>query len=122
MNADDLALRLFMKGEQDLMAVQILSDNPDIADDIIGFHSQQAVEKFLKAVLVKNSVKFRKTHDLIELLDILEENNLPLPEYPDALDELEPYAVTARYDFFDEPIHFDRKQAIQTVVSIRDWS
>lgn len=122
MSPHDLALRFLTKGEQDLVAARALADNPDIAPDIIGFHCQQAVEKFLKAVLVSGGVSFRKTHDLIELLGILEDNGLPLPENRDALDELEPYAVTARYDFFDEPVHFDRKQAVRTAESVRNWA
>ena len=122
MSPHDLAARFLMKGEQDLAAARVLSGNPDMAHDIVGFHCQQAVEKFLKAVLVKNGVVFRKTHDLIELMEVLEDHNLPLPENRDALDELEPYAVTARYDFFDEPVHFDRQAAAQTAVSVWDWA
>lgn len=122
MSPHDLALRFLTKGEQDLAAARVLSANPDMAHDIVGFHCQQAVEKFLKAVLVKNDVVFRKTHDLIELMQVLEDHDIPLPENHEALDELEPYAVTARYDFFDEPVHFDRKAALQTATSVREWA
>jgi HEPN domain-containing protein len=31
--------------------MQLLARNPEISDEIIGFHAQQAVEKWLKAVL-----------------------------------------------------------------------
>ena len=122
MNPHDLALRFFTKGGQDLAAARALSHDLNIADDIIGFHCQQAVEKFLKAVLVQHNVVFRKTHDLIELISLLEDHNLPVPENQAALDELEPYAVTARYDFFDEPVHFNRKQAINTVETVFEWT
>ncbi|MFA6174776.1 MAG: HEPN domain-containing protein, partial [Kiritimatiellales bacterium] len=107
---------------QDLAAASALADNPQISDDIVGFHCQQAVEKFLKAVLVKNGVVFRKTHDLVELTELLEDNGLPQPENRDALDDLGPFAVTARYDFFDEPVSFDRRLAVQTACSVRDWA
>jgi len=109
MSPYDLALRFLAKGEQDLAAARVLAQNPDMADDIIGFHCQQAVEKCLKAVLVVKCVEFRKTHDLMELMQMLEDNGLPVPENREALDDLEPYAVTARYDFFDEPVHFISK-------------
>lgn len=122
MSPHDLALRFFTKGEQDLAAARVLAQNPDIADDIVGFHCQQAAEKFLKAVLAVNRVEFRKTHDLIELLGLLEDNGLPLPENREVLDELEPYAVTGRYDFFDEPVQFDREAAVGTADSLRNWS
>lgn len=121
MKPRDLALRFIKKGEDDLMAAKALLDNADIADDIIGFHCQQAVEKFLKAALIDNEIEFRKTHDLFELLALLRDHHLPAPDNPESLDPLEPYAVTARYDFFDEPISFDRMSAVETAASVRDW-
>ncbi len=36
------------------------------------FHAQQAVEKYIKAYLVKNQIEFRKTHDLGELIALIE--------------------------------------------------
>ena len=118
MSPHDLASRFIAKGEEDLLAAKALVDNPEISDDIVGFHCQQAVEKFLKAVLTKEGVVFRKTHDLEELLDLMEDNGLPLPENRDALDDLQPFAVTARYEFFDNPVSFDRQKAVQTSQSI----
>ena len=37
------------------------------AANSIGFHCQQCVEKYLKAVLAARGIVFPKTHDLIEL-------------------------------------------------------
>jgi len=121
MSLRDLASRFVAKGEEDLLAAKALVDNPEISDDIVGFHCQQAVEKFLKAILTKEEVIFRKTHDLEELLDLMEDNGLPLPENRDALDELQPFAVTARYEFFDNPVSFDRQEAVQTSQSVFLW-
>lgn len=39
--------------------------------DTIAFHCQQAVEKYLKAVLIHYQIEFRRTHDLVFLLDLL---------------------------------------------------
>ena len=36
--------------------------------EIIAFHCQQAVEKYLKALLVRRQVEFPKTHDIAKLL------------------------------------------------------
>ena len=38
--------------------------------EAICFHSQQAVEKFLKAYLITKNVEFRKTHNLEYLLEL----------------------------------------------------
>ncbi len=42
---------LLQKAEEDATAVREFAANPAIADSIIGFHAQQAVEKWLKAVI-----------------------------------------------------------------------
>ncbi|MGC9970448.1 MAG: HEPN domain-containing protein [Bryobacteraceae bacterium] len=55
------------KAAKDLAAAQYESQaDPPFADDIV-FHSQQAVEKSLKAFLSWNLLPFRKTHNLVEL-------------------------------------------------------
>ena len=55
------------KGGKDLAAADYeLKADPPFCDDIV-FHSQQAVEKSLKAFLSWHRVPFRKTHNLIEL-------------------------------------------------------
>lgn len=121
MSPFDLASRFVAKGEQDLLAAKALVENLEISDDIIGFHCQQAVEKFLKAILIKNEVVFRKTHDLEELIDLLEDHELPLPENREVLDDLQPFAVTARYEFFDNPVSFERREAVQATQSVLVW-
>lgn len=40
----------------------------EISDEIIGFHAQQAVEKWLKAVLGSRAIEFEYTHDLRRLI------------------------------------------------------
>ena len=45
------AVVLAHKAKDDAKAMQLLAPNPEISDEIIGFHAQQAVEKWLKAVL-----------------------------------------------------------------------
>lgn len=47
----DLARRFLALAERDLKAFRKLAGDPDIDDEIVGFHAQQAVEKCLKAVL-----------------------------------------------------------------------
>lgn len=42
-----------------------------VTDEIIGFHSQQAVEKLLKTVLSELKIVYRKSRDLNELLAII---------------------------------------------------
>ena len=43
------------------------------------FEAQQAAEKALKAICVRHSLDFPKTHSLVILMDILESANLEIP-------------------------------------------
>ncbi|HXR60842.1 MAG TPA: HEPN domain-containing protein [Solirubrobacterales bacterium] len=59
---------LARKASDDATAMQLLAKNQEISDEIIGFHAQQAVEKWLKAVLGSRGVEFEYTHDLHRLI------------------------------------------------------
>lgn len=54
---------LARKAADDAKAMQLLASNQEISDEIVGFHAQQAVEKWLKAVLGYQGVEFEYTHD-----------------------------------------------------------
>lgn len=117
----DLARQFLAVAQNDIKAFQRLADDVAIADASVGFHAQQAVEKCLKAVLALRSIKFRRKHDLDELLELFEQHTLPLPPMSDVLDELNPYAVTLRYDLLDtEPL--DRERAKEIVKAVSQWA
>jgi HEPN domain-containing protein len=63
---------LIDSASQDFAACKLLADSRGIGDAIVGFHAQQAIEKSLKAVLSARMIEFRRTHDLISLLDLLQ--------------------------------------------------
>lgn len=92
------ALRMLRLADADLAAFNVLHASPDVASEVAGFHAQQAIEKCLKAVLFARGISFRRTHDLIELADLLGDSNSGLPLTLDQLALLNPYAVTLRYD------------------------
>jgi HEPN domain-containing protein len=64
--------------------------------DAVCFHAQQAVEKYLKAVLQQQKVPFPRTHDLLVLLQLLEGQQSESPLRDDA-EWLTAYAVEFRY-------------------------
>ncbi len=117
----DLARRLLAVADNDIRAFQKLAEDKDISDASVGFHAQQAVEKCLKAILALHSIKFRKQHDLGELLDLFDENKLPQPPMADVLDELNPYAVTLRYDLIDMD-ELDRERVREILFAVRQWT
>lgn len=65
--------------------------------DAVCFHSQQCVEKCLKAVLQENDIYFEKTHDLDILLDKCKNFIPEILDYKTELIELSSFAVEIRY-------------------------
>lgn len=98
-----------------------MSASTEITDAIIGFHAQHAVEKSIKSVLSFHGVEFRRTHDLIALLDLLQDNALPVPPHADWLDELNPFAVEARYGTID-PDGLDRQFVLAVITAVVTWA
>ena len=92
----------------------------------IGFLCQQAVEKSIKSVLSRRSIRYRRTHDLAELLDLLNDHHV---EYPTELEQsvaLTPFAAEMRYDYLppeqaDEP-SFDRDGAVRLARLAIQWA
>ena len=52
------AVLLFGKACEDLTLVEEVCTSPNVSDEIVGFHCQQAAEKLLKAVLSGIGVRF----------------------------------------------------------------
>ncbi len=116
-----VARMLLIAARQDQLAAQLLSSNAAIGDGVVGFHAQQAVEKALKAVLSVHLIEFRRTHDLLVLLDLLLDHGITVPPDADWLDELNPYAVEARYGAL-APSGLDRAHALLAVASTLTWA
>ena len=59
--------------EKDLCAAGILLKDDYPLTNIVAFHCQQTIEKYLKAFLVENDAPIVKTHDLIRLNEMIKE-------------------------------------------------
>ncbi|MGH2854552.1 MAG: hypothetical protein ACRDLF_10245 [Solirubrobacteraceae bacterium] len=60
-DARELASLLERKATGDEAILEKVLDAPDVPDDALGFHVQQAIEKRMKAVLAFNEVEFQHT-------------------------------------------------------------
>jgi len=116
-----LAEIFLLTARRDEQAFSTLADDPNLHDSLAGFHAQQAIEKALKAVLAHSGVSFRRTHDIAELLDMLEDAGLAAPPHADRLDELNPYAVEMRYGLI-EPSGLDRAATARWVQDVIRWA
>ncbi len=112
-----VAQLLMESARQDVAVCNLLSPNTSIGDAVIGFHAQQAIEKSIKAVLSQSGIEFRRTHDLIDLLDLVQDNGLPMPPHADWLDELNPYAVEARYGTIG-PDTLDHDHVLKVIAAV----
>jgi len=97
MDYKDLAIRWFNKANNDLIAGKYIISMPDPLADIICFHSQQAVEKYLKGFLAYHKLEIPRTHELEELISLCEGIDTEFSRLYEISSELSSYAVDVRY-------------------------
>src|SRR5205085_1430216 len=85
------------KAESDYRLAKKLADGSDPFHDHLCFLCQQAVEKYLKALLVEQSRPVPRTHMLRDLLTLLLPNYALLRRHGRGLSFLTRFAVDTRY-------------------------
>ncbi len=65
--------------------------------DSAGFHTQQCIEKYIKALLQMHNVRFQKIHDLLALKESCLSFFPELELYADSLAYLNQFAIAFRY-------------------------
>jgi HEPN domain-containing protein len=93
----ELVAQWLERAEEDLAVARHLltEDLPYYA--AIGFHAEQAAEKFIKAFLVARQVEFPKTHDIGRLLDLVAAVDVALASDLASAVGLTDYGVDVRY-------------------------
>lgn len=123
MNGNDEQINSWIKkGYNDFKSARtILKHSPDLTD-IICFHSQQAAEKHLKALLVLTGTKEKKTHDLVYLLKLISKK-IPVSDlYYEICADLTQYSVSIRYPMdIEEPSKEDAATAVKDTRKIIKW-
>jgi HEPN domain-containing protein len=113
---------LLRKAEADAIAVRELAGNPEITDEIVGFHAQQAIEKWLKALMAQRGMDETRIHDIGRLLQLLQNDGAELPGNAEQLDDLTIYAVPMRYDELLDAEPLDREGTVRLVNEIGTWA
>ncbi|MBV5297254.1 MAG: HEPN domain-containing protein [Rhodoferax sp.] len=113
------AQAMLRMAHRDLKALGGMHDDAVFADEIFGFHVQQAVEKSLKAWMCAIGMTYPFTHHLNRLLMLLKEAGMNVDAFWWA-DEFTIYAHQARYEeghlSADAPL--DRDQILAAVASL----
>jgi len=91
------------KAKSDLKSAKKLSKDDDETLDTAAYHTQQCVEKSLKAFLVFNKRVPPRTHDLEKLLELCVVFDMSLKDLFEDVITLIPYAIYSRYpdDYFE---------------------
>ena len=112
------AQELFRAAERDISALRGMGDAAVFADEIFGFHVQQAAEKLFKAWLALRGETYPLSHDLAALLDMLSTGGADVARF-DALVDYTRYAVRLRYAGADPgACPLDRPEAIKRVEAL----
>ena len=86
------------------------------------FDAQQAVEKSLKAILIKLNQSFPKTHSIGILLKLVEEAGVEIPRNINQAKLLTAYAVDVRYPGDYEPVSKEEyKEALKIAKDVFEW-
>lgn len=119
MNAPPEARRIFAVALKDFQALQAMGDSVSFADEIVGFHAQQAIEKALKAWISALGGEYPRTHDLGRLIQALESLAAGVGPFRD-LAAYSSFGVQFCYESFgdldEEPL--DRTRVVQDVAAL----
>lgn len=86
--------------------------------DAAGFHAQQCIEKYLKAILQQRGIHFEKVHDLLALLNLCLPFAPELELFRNLFAILNPFSVAFRYPG-ESADKEDARQAIRALKKLR---
>ncbi len=92
-----LTLEWAQKAERDYAAIALHHGAEDPDFDIICFHAQQCIEKYLKAWLQEANIPIIRSHDLLALLDLIIPTIPSWRAWQSDFLVIAPYAVEFRY-------------------------
>ena len=112
---------LLTAAKRDRQRFTKLAEDATLHGSLCGFHAQQTVEQALRAVLAHAGVVFRRTDNIAELVDLLEDTQIQAPPHAEQLDELNPYAVEMRYGLVGVS-GLDRHELAQVLQDVLHWA
>lgn len=87
------------------------------------FEAQQAAEKAIKAVLLHLGVRFPYTHDLPDLLNLVEASGKAIPKRVKDAGRLTRFALVTRYPGVAEPVtRQEYKRAVKIAEKVVAWA
>ena len=106
------------KGDSDFIAAKTLAPQKGVENQT-GFHCQQAIEKWLKAYLIKQGEEIRKIHDLTALVIECEKFDPYFEELESLVEGITDFAVEFRYPG-ENATSEEVKDALEKTGKVRD--
>lgn len=120
---ETLVMNWITKAEHDLKIGQGELRTDDPATDMVCYHMQQAVEKYLKGYLSSQGKSFRRTHDIAELIEQCRDVDAEFDLlYRHGADALTVFGVDVRYpeDFY-MPTREEADRSVLVALQVRDF-
>jgi HEPN domain-containing protein len=118
---EELVRNWIRKAQSDILAAQHEISFPDSVTESICFHCQQGAEKLLKGYLLFLNIPIRKTHEIGELITLIESVDSEFAELKEEADKLTDYAINIRYpDEPNEPSLAESHEALIIALRIRE--
>lgn len=121
MTNKDIAIEWFEMAKNDFDSANFLLNMKPVPFQIICFHCQQCVEKYLKGFIALNGGSILKTHDLTMLNKQCSEFDNTFKEIEDQCIELTDYGVQVRYPFHIDIEETDVELAINNTKKVIDF-
>lgn len=116
-----VAQEWFRYAAQDLASAVFLQGMRPTPIEIICYHCQQSIEKYLKGFITLMGGDLQKTHDLVVLNKICSRYDSTFPEIEDECLNLTDFGVQARYPFHLELCENDALLAINSAEKVQGF-
>ena len=101
-------------------ALVLMRQRTRLVPDVICNQCQQCAEKYLKALLVRRGIGFPKTHDLIQLKNLIAPVDADMQLLTPVFAILNPYGIDVRYPGI-QATPKDAREAIQAMKTVRKF-
>ena len=110
----------FQRAENDLLNIENNLKSQRIPWDTVVFHAHQAIEKFLKGLLVANGAIPQRSHDLVELLQACTQFAPAVLSFEQDCRLLNRLYVACRYPEANTPQEAEALNSFQVAIRLKE--
>ena len=103
----------FKKGDDDLEVAKLVFKDGGFMD-IVGYHLNQAIEKYLKGFLLFYNQAYPRTHNLVQLLRECSKFDHDIIDYSEDCERMNTYYIEAKYPM-DMPWNYPKDEMRKSI-------